>query len=238
MKSLTTNIFIALILVTIFSSCRKDNFCQRGTGSVEKREFSLAEINRIVLEGSGDVYVRQGEFQKVEIETNNDLFDYVNTSVHDGKWEVDFKGCVTHFKTFKVFITVKDLKQLKVSGSGEINGESTFNVDDLEVAISGSGKINLNTNADNITTSISGSGKINLSGTANDQNISISGSGDVKSEDLLTRTASVKTSGSGKSYVNVSEKLDVKISGSGDVYYKGSPDINSSVSGSGKIEKI
>jgi hypothetical protein len=132
------------------------------------------------------------------------------------------------------------LKDLSLSGSGDIIGEGKFvSNDPFYCKLSGSGSIKMAfEKSASVECAISGSGNIELTGNTNSLEASISGSGNVNCSNLYANSAKARISGSGNIKVFVSKSIDANISGSGNVYYKGSPeDIQKRVAGSGKLVK-
>jgi len=209
-----------------------------------KETRDLPEFNSISLRVSGNVYLKQGSTQKVEIEGSERTLEEIETRVSNKRLIIEWEGSRRWFGwsnhgSVDIYITVKDIRELSVSGSGTIRSESNFKVDDLELSVSGSGRIKFEASADDVDISISGSGKIELEGSSNDNQIHISGSGRLYAEDMKSRSYDVRISGSGSCRVNVSSEIYASISGSGSVYYRGDPDkIRSNVSGSGRIRRM
>jgi hypothetical protein len=114
-------------------------------------------------------------------------------------------------------LTVKDLSEIEISGSGTADAKGI--------------------QTDRLASVISGSGKIIIAGKANEQVIVISGSGDFLGEGLKCKKAAITVSGSGKAVLAVSDTLDATISGSGSTKYVGEPKVNTKVSGSGSVQK-
>jgi hypothetical protein len=92
-------------------------------------------------------------------------------------------------------LTVKDLKALKVSGSGNVNAED-ISTDELAVILSGAGNVK-------------------IGGETDSQEINISGSGSYQAEDLESKEVKVDVGGSGSTVVNVSDELNAEVSGIG-----------------------
>jgi hypothetical protein len=164
----------------------------------------------------------------------------VTTKVDGRELEIRFKPFVNvrRHKTVRVYITNPTLTSLDLAGSSRAEGRSDWNVDDLELRVSGSGSIDMDIiGADDVNSRISGSGNMYLSGDADAFESEISGSGNVRAFGLVTRRANTKISGSGNCELTVTQSLDARISGSGNVRYKGSPTVNASVSGSGKVTR-
>lgn len=209
-----------------------------------KETRDLPEFNSISLRVSGNVYLKQGSTQKVEIEGSERSLEEIETRVVNRRLIIEWEGARRWFSwsnhgSVNIYITVKDIRELSVSGSGIIESESNFNIEDLELSVSGSGRLDFEADADNVDIRISGSGRIELEGTSNDNEIHISGSGRLYAADMKARSYDVRITGSGSCRVNVSSEIYASISGSGSVYYRGDPDkVRSNVSGSGRMRRM
>ncbi|TWI01409.1 hypothetical protein IQ05_00991 [Flavobacterium tiangeerense] len=82
-----------------------------------------------------------------------------------------------------------------------------------------------------------GNGESKISGTIDDLDIVKVGNGDVNAQNLVAKTADLKSTGNGNLTVNVSEKLTAKLTGNGDIINKGKAqfDSNSKKSGNGDL---
>ncbi len=207
-----------------------------GQGPVVSKTLDIEAFSGLSLAISADVYLSQGSTQSVRIEAQQNLIDILKKEVKNGVWKISFDKNVRNHEKIKIWVTVPTIKELGVSGSGSIIGDSKFsNLGDLSISISGSGDVKFNADSKNLNAAISGSGNILLAGSTGVSNVSISGSGNVKAFDLVAQRCEVRISGSGDSSVNASESLDVAIAGSGDVFYKGRPSVKSKISGSGSV---
>lgn len=209
--------------------------CVNGDGPAVTEELNVPDFNAIDLTMVGTVFLTQGDTQSVTVEGKPNIIDELELDVHNGEWAIEPDRCVRDVGELTFFITVPDIRRVKVSGSGEVFTDGSFDVNDVEFNISGSGKIDVEVYGDDIEANISGSGKINLTGEADELDIDISGSGDVRAFDIPIREVDISISGSGDAEVRVDELLIVRISGSGDVYYKGNPTLDISISGSGDV---
>ena len=230
---------LVLFGVIAFQGC-DDEFsnddCLDATGAVMEEELNLDPFDQISLEIPADVFVRRGDEQQVTIEAQAAVIDQlVQTSVQSGLWDIEFDRCINTDDGINIFITIPNLEQVNISGSGDVVIEDTFQEMDVTLITSGSGSIEGGFEANNIDSSISGSGSISLLGTAQTSVIRISGSGSVDAFELQTETCEVSISGSGSASVFVNDFLDVNIAGSGNVRYRGNPIIELSISGSGSL---
>jgi hypothetical protein len=190
---------------------------------------------------SADVYITQGNNHIVDVIADADILDKIKIEVRDNKLHIGHQPGVNNLRgKVEIKITVKDLNEIAVAGSGKVITGSTFKADDISLKVSGSGLIVFdNLQAETVISKISGSGDIELAGAGSQElTAEISGSGKMTGENFPVENVMCKISGSGKCTVNASGDLEAKISGSGSVFYKGSPEVNSKVSGSGKVAKL
>lgn len=236
MKSLALLAILGMVLT--LSSCWDDITCTRASGFIETEIISLDDIDGIDLQINTNVYLTQGADQEIRIEGKKDAIAKLEKEVRNGIWFIDFDQCVLNHDV-TIYITLPKLTYVKISGSGDVFGENTFQIGDelVEFKILGSGYINLEIDAEDIESTISGSGDMHLSGEATNHTLKVSGSGNLSGFDLKSVNHEVTISGSGNAEIFVDGgDLDAKISGSGKVYYKGNPSsFNTDITGSGKI---
>jgi len=211
----------------------------------KKETINVGDFDEIVMRVSGTVYVTQGNTNEVIVEGYNDDLEEVNIDVRGGALTIEssrrssWRFWDSNNVRVDVYVTVKELNGVTVSGSGDIVGQNTIEAGDFKAKVSGSGDIELELDARNVDASISGSGNIELSGSSSSGSLSISGSGKLLAENMKVDDFEVRISGSGRGSITVNGELDVRISGSGIVYYGGNPTgVNSSISGSGKVRRI
>ncbi len=228
------------ILLLFGSSCGLNDDesifgCVEGNGDTITEALLLDDFTKIKLKISADVYLTQGDVQEVLVEGQQNIIHELDLDVNGETWEIEFDNCTKDYDNLKIYITLPEIKELNISGSGMIYGENDLAVGDLRLRISGSGDIDLLGVAEDIDAKISGSGKIKLEGSADRLDLAISGSGDYRGFNMIIDRVDIKISGSGDVEVKANETLDVDISGSGDVYYRGDPDLSIDISGSGEV---
>ena len=232
---------LALMTTLICSSCYFDdedggfNDCERGDGPVQTRVLNLPDLHSLDLRIDAEVRLTQGNQQSIIVEGQANILDLLELDVQNGRWEIEFDRCVNQRNDLRIIITMPQIRNLDVSGSGLIFGENTFDVDEIDLRVSGSGDIDLALDANEVDSRISGSGEVRLEGITDDFDFEISGSGDYEAFNMEARTGDVEISGSGNAEVFVTDRLDVEISGSGDVFYRGRPILNVEISGSGRV---
>lgn len=235
MKKLTLllGLFAFTITTTFAQSWNKG---EMGKGPIVTKTLNLSDFNSLSLNIAGNLYLRQGNRQQVEVEGQQNIIDLLTTEVKNNHWKIKFDRNVSNYKNLKVYVTIPDLTYLGLSGSGDIVTQGKFtNLKDVGIGVSGSGNLSLALDARDIKTRLSGSGDVDLSGSGNALSIQISGSGNVSARELSVNECEVRISGSGDVRVDVRNQLEVAISGSGDVQYSGNPSVRSKVSGSGEV---
>ncbi|MBI3133461.1 MAG: DUF2807 domain-containing protein [Bacteroidetes bacterium] len=238
MKS--TLLFSGILLIGL-TSCKKNGFvCYHPNGNIITEQRTTDHFDGIDLRIGADVYVEQSATYSVSITASENLMAIIKTEVHGTTLCIDTKKnkCINGDDDIAVYITAPELRKLEISGSGDIISKTNFIASDLEMNISGSGNITLDSlQTTNYAINISGSGNVKLAGaqTATSQITHISGSGDINTLNLPTSNCDIHISGSGKAQVWAISTLKADISGSGDVIYKGNPVITASASGSGEV---
>ncbi len=226
---------ILIISVLLLSNCNNSLFGIKGSGDTITKDINLQEFTKIDMAIDADVVLSKGDVQKVEIEGQENIIDNIKTKIKSGEWKIDFNKNVRTHKELTVYITIPTFESVVLSGSGNIYSDDTFDVNNLNLKIPGSGDIDLLINSENTDISISGSGNIYLEGGTIDQTISVSGSGNYDAFKFFSKKSEIDISGSGDCNVYAQDNLFVTISGSGNVYYKGNPSVNSMITGSGKV---
>jgi hypothetical protein len=201
---------------------------------------NLTGFTGVETHGSIDIIASQGNYN-IKIEADQNLLQYVETNIENGRLIVRFKDGISlmHFNGAKVYATAPELNAFETHGSGNISSQGKISdKNKIDIAISGSGDIQLELDCPEIKTGTHGSGNITLSGETKNLSSRTSGSGNVKAANLKAESVKVSIHGSGDTEVFASESLAADISGSGDVHYKGAPKVNTSVHGSGSVTKM
>ncbi len=228
-----------------------------------KESRKVDTFTRIAFRVPGKLYLKQGPEQKIEIEGNKEILEKIETTVSGGRLSIGREN--ENWKMWNwdnddkivVYVTVKDLEGLSVSGSGDLIGESKFKTNDLDLNVSGSGSLVLEADANGaIGADVSGSGRIDFKGTCRDLESRVSGSGKVNLGLTASNKVEVGVSGSGKIMANGTAKeiranisgsgevlaadlqveaCNIRISGSGDVEVNVKSDLDATISGSGSV---
>lgn len=233
------------------------------TWAQTKENRKVDTFTKISFRIPGKLYLKQGAEQKVELEGSKDILSKIETTVSNGRLSVGREN--DNWKMWDwdndekivVYITVKDLEGLSVSGSGDLIGEGKFKTNNLDLNVSGSGSLTIEADANGaLGADVSGSGRIEFKGNCKDLESRVSGSGKVSLSLASAERMEVGVSGSGKVIANGTAKqiktnisgsgeilaadlqvdvCEVRISGSGDVEINVKNELDATISGSGSV---
>jgi len=235
-KLFKTSVLSLLIAFGLIANVAAANF------SEDKKETrKVGEFNEIGLSIPADLYLTQGSKNEVIIEADEELLEKIETEVRGTSLEIKFEKWYNYRGVGKinVYVTVKEINKLVVSGSGDIIAKSAIKTDRLSFIVSGSGSVlidNLSTNR--VNSMITGSGDIRIKGDSEVEELDamVTGSGDFESVNLKFKEADLDITGSGSISTFVTDELYATITGSGRIYYKGNPLIDANITGSGKVK--
>jgi hypothetical protein len=249
MKKLITT---SLVLIFAFSLVWAQN----------KETRNVDTFTKISFRTSGKLYIKQGPTQKVELQGDKEVLSKIETEVSGGRLSIgredkNWRMWDRDDDKITVYITVKDIEGISVSGSGDAISEGVLKTGDLDLNVSGSGNLEIEVNANgSMEANVSGSGNIDVKGSCRALESKVSGSGNVKIAAAINERADVNVSGSGKIMASGTareikasisgsgevraanlevEKCDVRISGSGDVEINVKSELEVNISGSGSV---
>jgi len=204
----------------------------------------LSKFHSVDLRSLGRVVLVSGPEQKVEVEAEEDLQSRVRTEVQGGvlmiglRWWLGALLRVPELADVVVRVTVPELREIRLSGAGQVRSEGPLRVGDLDLRLSGAGRLLLELKAERVLARLSGAGAVELSGTAAELEIRLSGAGAVQAERLEARRVRIRASGAGECRVQAAETLEAEVSGAGSVRYRGNPRIDSRITGVGRLAPI
>jgi hypothetical protein len=233
----------------------------RGSGRVVEVERGISGVTGVELATFGSLKIEFGEKEKLVIEAEDNLIEFILTDIRGGILEIETQRRVSlkPQKKVRYFLTVKDLESIRISSSGDIfaphvdagefeirsssSGDLVMKgIDAKSVAItmSSSGDVDLGAiDTRELDVGISSSGDLSIEGgEARLQNIHLSSSGDYIAGSVISRNAHVSISSSGDAHIHVDDSLNASLSSSGSLYYSGDPSLSVSTSSSGRVRRV
>lgn len=207
-----------------------------GLKRLATEERFVASFNSVEFNPAGIVNLTFGTAQKVTVTVNENLMEYITTTVSGGVLAIGVAPGIQIKNLNLTFdLVMTDLERLVMNGAGNFFGKNLFQVDSTTLNLNGAGGIALQIAADELKSILMGAGTITLNGNVTTHSIEIPGAGRLRAYGLTTETTGVTLSGSGKAEVLATQLLSVSITGAGNVYYRGNPTISLDITGTGSL---
>ncbi len=208
----------------IFSACMLPSliWAQEDTGNkvIAKQLRELPAFSKIEVGGAFDVFLTQGDQQMVEVETDANLQDVIQTKVEENTLKISSKN-IKKFTCLNVYITIPEVTKLEISGAAELQGKSIIKGDQLYINASGASETDLELDINTLRTEISGASDVKLTGKAFNHSTDVSGAATLDVEDLLVEKTVADVSGAGTAKVNKKGDVIGNVSGAGNIQYEG-----------------
>lgn len=206
---------LALIVLIPTTGCSRW-FAVQGNGTIKTETRELQSFDRVSISGSGTLEINIGQPTKIEITTDDNLLQYLQTDVSSGKLAIRSTRSINPTKLlYKV--GASDVREIACSGATDV---SVHGVNNAELALRGSGATDME-----------------IDGQTKRLIVKISGAGDLDAAKLKAEEVVASISGSGNIDVHAEKTLKTSISGAGSVVYSGNPEVDQSISGSGSIRR-
>jgi len=230
--------FALAVLLVLQSGCTYAFKGIRGDGNVIKQERSISSFDGIDVGGAFNVFLTQGDTEKLVIEADENLMDIIETEVRGSTLKIKTSEDIKESSKLNIYITFKDLKDIDVSGACDLTGENKFKLGDLDLDCSGASEMEMKLSAGNINLDCSGASNAELFGSAQSVNAELSGASKLDAMEFEVAIYDIDVSGASHGKIFVTEELSVEVSGAAHLKYKGEPRIKEhDVSGAGSLKK-
>jgi len=191
---------------------------QMGFSKIISHEIQADGFTGIEIGGAYKLIFRQSQTFSVVLEIQEDLIQYIETSVQDGIFHLNPIGDrrMGFNRSPRLFINAPHLDSINLAGA--INADVNLNADELNILLAGASKLT-------------------LSGSANVLKIKSAGASNIKAFEMIARDATVSVAGAGKAEIYASGTLHINIAGASKVTYDGEPHVTRDVAGFGRIKK-
>ena len=194
----------------------------KGSGNIKTREFNVSNFNKVEVSGEGVLVIEQGDVVSLDIETDDNLFEYVKVSVSGEILKIETlygEGYdLVPTDSIYYYLKFKDLEELKLPGA------VTVKCDNLQLS-----KLDLD---------MSGVADVEVAGEINIINISVDGVGNLKCGNLSSTDCSINGDGNAHITISVNGKLDINFTGIGTIKYSGDPEVNKNIGKLVDVERI
>ncbi|APD07928.1 hypothetical protein UJ101_02429 [Flavobacteriaceae bacterium UJ101] len=137
MKNKFNIIIISLYVITLFSCDSKDAIdCFQTAGTTIQEEIELETFSKIVAEEEVIVILKQGDQQKVVIETGENLLNDVKAYVENGQLILKNENSCNYVRDYeltKIYITSPNLTEIRCATNRYIKSEGTLTYPNLTI---------------------------------------------------------------------------------------------------------
>ena len=237
MTTLTKLIVSTIFALLLFSCEFNGNWTTgiKGNGNVRTQERILNnEFNEIYASRGLDVYLTQGNFNRVIVEADDNLHELIIVEVINNVLEITTEENISSASSKKVLVQFKNVDKILASSGSDVFSTNTISADNLELETNSGSDMKLDIHVNSLICSSTSGSDLKLKGkSANLQADANSGS-DIDASELLTEKSNVHASSGSDIAVNTSKKLIAKANSGGEVTYYGNPqqvDASEGVSG-------
>ncbi len=237
----TTNFIIAIGAAFAFGSCNLNiHTGENGNGNVVTEERTVSEDFNEVRGSAGlDVYLTQGDENKIMVEADENLLQYIETDIEDGKLHITTSENIGNSKSKKVYVTYKELIAVEASSGADVTGNSVIKSENLSLKSSSGADLKVEVFAKDLIAKSSSGADLEVSGKASSLRADASSGSELDAKELLVINCNAEASSGAGVTVNVKEKLETQVSSGGDINYYGNPiSVNSNESHSGSVNKM
>ena len=237
MKTLILTVLSAFVL----TSCNFDMVVnsERGNGDVVTKTREVGDFDGVRGSAGLDVYLEEGTENKVVVEADSNLHEFIETEVVNGVLKIRTRRNINRAKSKKVYVTYTNLNLVEASSGADVIGRDVIKSEDLTLSSSSGADLELEVNAREVTAKTSSGADIKLSGRAKYFPADASSGSDLNASNLEATKVRAEVSSGADIVVNVLESLDAKASSGGDIKYYGDPvTVNKNDGKSSSIRKM
>ncbi len=237
----TTKFILAITGAILLSACQFNiNTGEDGNGKVVTEERNVSEDFTEVRGSAGlDVYLTQGDENKIVVEADENLLQYIETDIEDGKLHVTTSANIRHSEAKKVYVTYKQLTNIEASSGADVTGNSVIKSERLSLKSSSGADLKVEIFAKELTAKASSGADLEISGKASSLTADASSGSEIDAKELMVANCNAEASSGAEVSVNVKNNLETQVSSAGNINYYGDPiSVNSNKSNSGSVRKM
>jgi len=221
-----------IAFVVLFFGCNSENAndCFQAEGTIIQEEFIVEHFDKILVMERVRLIIKQGDEQKVVLETGDNLLNDVEVSVTNGELKIiNNNACnlVRDYLITKVFVTSPNIIQIRNSTGYQVESIGTLSYPELTLLSENfenedlyrtDGDFQLSLSVNSLHVLANGLSNFFLSGSANNVTINFyAGDSRLEAENLIIQNLNIDHRGTNKMLVNPQQSIQGVIRSGGDV---------------------
>lgn len=232
------NLFLIITSALILSSCTF-NLGTKGNGNIVSQERAISEsFNKISANSGIDVYLTKGTDARIIVETDENLQQFIETEVKNGKLEITTSKKIGWSKAKKVYVTFIDLNEIQAASGASIVSNSLIKSENLSLNSSSGGELEIEVFSKALVAQTSSGSEIKVRGKSSSFSANASSGSEIDAKELQTIEAKVQASSGADIKLQVRDKLTAQASSGAEIQYYGNPlSVDANKSSSGSVNK-
>jgi hypothetical protein len=218
--------FILVLFAALFSLNAQADFwgrTVRGNGNVTKETRAVRSFSGISASSGINVYLFQGEEEKVVVEADENLHDCIIVKVEGSLLKCYIDCNVRRSTKMNVYVNFTGLNRISTSSGADVYGETLIVTDELRVDASSAGDVRVETVAGNVYANASSGADILINGKAGYFEADASSGSDIKAKGLVASSSRLNASSGSDIAITVTDNIDARASSGSDIVYYGNP---------------
>lgn len=216
-------VFISMTLLSCNANLNLKNGVD-GSGNIitEKRTINQ-NFDKIAASSGVTVIVEQGSPTDVEVETDDNLMQYVVTKVENRTLIVKIEGSINTMSSIDVRVRMSSIAGLESSSGSRISSKNTLKGNTIAVKSSSGSEIDTNLEFENVSCESSSGSTITVSGKALKLETASSSGSEIDADELIANDVYAQATSGSSTTVKPIVKLDGKASSGSSISYVQTP---------------
>jgi hypothetical protein len=213
-------------------ACNSDSApdCLKNSGDLVRREVQLPDFSKITVFEKLNLVLKQGDIQKVEIETGEFLIEKVSAAVDGDRLILRNENGCNLFRKYgitKVYVTSPNISEIRSSTGLTIKSDGVLTYPNLELfsesflepnAVTTDGEFDLELASQSVSVVVNGIAYFKLRGTSENLSLIIAaGDSRIEAPNLIAQNINLNHRGSNDMFINPQQSVRGVIRGNGDV---------------------
>jgi len=220
----------------VLSSCSY----KTGSGDIISDTRTVRAFSGLEVEGPFEVIITTGSPDKLVIEADDNLMEYVETEVDGNTLEIRLSRRFNlRDAHLKAYVSSGEINKVHASAAANVTTKTGLvSANKIDLSSSSGASINGNVDAPNVTGKASSGSKLDLRGKARNLNLSSSSGATIHAYDLLSENTSASSSSGASIQTFASLDMNASASSGGEVTFRGPGRVKKNESSGGSVKRV